>query len=243
MNLSLDGIVLKSIEYGKNSRMLTLLTSQMGRVNVIARGCVSLKSQIHAPSTLFAYSSMEIVKNTDKYYLNSAEIKELFYPLHNDIYKLSLGQYFAEVVTLVAQTDTEEEELLRLLLNSLFILCKSDDYDFIKAVFEIKLAQILGYMPDIESCALCGKEGEGYIGIDDGCLYCKDCRPNVRAVYLNASALKAVEHIYLSDTSKIFSFKITGEGYNQLLNFGEKYLIAQTDIRVKSLDFYKTLQK
>lgn len=243
MNLSLNGIVLKSTEYGKNSRMLTLLTGKSGRVNVIARGCVSLKSQIHAPATLFAYSSMEIVKNTDKYYLNSAEIKELFYPLHNDIYKLSLAQYFAEVTLTVAQTDSEEEELLRLILNSLFILCKSEDYDFIKAVFEIKLAQILGYMPDIEGCATCGKVGEGYIGIDDGCLYCKACRPNVRAVFLNESALKALEHIYMSDVSKIFSFKITGESYNQLINFGEKYLIAQTDIRVKSLDFYKSLQK
>lgn len=242
MQLATDGIVLKSTEYGKNSRVLTLLTSDRGRISVIARGCVSLKSPIHAASSIFAYSTMQIFENGGKYYLDSADIKELFFSLHSDIEKYSLAQYLLEVCTYVSQEETEENELLRLLLNTLFYLCQHDDTVLIKAVFELKLCQLLGFMPDIEGCGVCGKDAGGFIQLDEGCLICKDCiTDKSRAFFVNDYARAAMTHVFLSPVQKIFSFSLSGDSKTQLCEFAEKYFYAQTEIKTKSLDFYKSL--
>lgn len=244
MNLSVDGIVLNSVPYGKNSKALTLLTATRGKISVIARGCVSLKSPLHACVNLFTYSSWELFSNGGKYYVNTADIKELFYPLYSDIEKLSLAQYFLEVCAFVAQEEAEETELLRLLLNTLFKLCSDDDCDMIKAVFEIRLCEILGFMPDIEGCAACGADTGGFISLDDGVLTCENCASSSYSrVFVNSSARAALSHIFFSPVGKIFSFKLSGEGRQQLMDFAEKYLFAQVGFKSKCLDFYRSVKK
>ena len=244
MNLSVDGIVLSSVPYGKNSKALTILTASRGKISAVARGCVSLKSPLHACVNLFTYSAMELFQNGGKYYVNTADIKELFFPLYSDIEKLSLAQYFLEVCSFVAQEESEETELLRLLLNTLYKLCNDDDCDLIKAVFEIRLCEVLGVMPDIEGCALCGADTGGFISLEDGVLLCENCAgASPTRVFVNSSARAALTHIFFSPVGKIFSFKLAGEGREQLLNFAEKYLFAQTGLKSKCLDFYRSVKK
>ncbi len=244
MQLTVDGIVLKSVEYGKNSRVLTVLSAQKGKISVIARGCVSLKSSIHAPSNIFAYSSMQLFQNGGKYYLDSADIKELFFNLHSDIEKYSLAQYLMEVCTYASQEESDETELLRLILNTLYKLCTSDRLDLIKAVFEIKLCQILGFMPDIECCASCGKNEGGFVHLDDGYLVCKDCiADKSRSIFINEYAKAAMQRIFEMPLQKIFSFDLNGDSLIQLCDFAQSYFIAQTGIKARSLEFYNGLKR
>ena len=118
MHLSVDGIVLQAREYGRSAKLLTLLTRQKGRITVIAPGAGSLKSRLKACATPFTYSSFMLFKNGDQYKVDSADVHELFYGLSGDIDRLALGQYFLEVAARLSREETEEEELLRLLLNS-----------------------------------------------------------------------------------------------------------------------------
>ncbi len=244
MQLSVDGIVLKSTEYGKNSRVLTVLSAQKGKISVIARGCVSLKSSIHAASNIFAYSQMQLFQNGGRYYLDSADIKELFFNLHSDIEKYSLSQYLLEICTYVSQEESDETELMRLLLNTLFRLCSSQDIALIKAVFEIKLCQILGFMPDIECCSACGKAGGGFIHLDDAYLVCADCISDKSGfVFVNDYAAAAMRRVFSLPVNRIFSFELIGESLVQFTDFSERYFEAQTGIKAKSLEFYKGLQR
>ncbi len=244
MNLSVDGIVLETQAYGKNSKILTLLTASHGKISVIARGCVSLKSPLRAAANLFTYSSFEIYSSAGKYYIETADVKELFYPLYSEVEKLSLAQYFLEVCSFVAREETEETELLRLLLNSLFKLCRSEDTDIVKAVFEIKLCEVLGFMPDIDNCADCGADSGGFVFLEDGVLRCENCTgPSPYKVYINSYAKAALQHIFYSPQNRMFAFKVSGQTREQLLHFAEKYLITQTGIKSKCLDFYYSVKK
>ena len=56
MVFTTDALVLKSIEVGDNDRLLTLLTPENGRINVIAKGVKSIKSKNSAISQPFIYS-------------------------------------------------------------------------------------------------------------------------------------------------------------------------------------------
>lgn len=244
MHLSVDGIVLQAREYGRSAKLLTLLTRQKGRITVIAPGAGSLKSRLKACATPFTYSSFMLFKNGDQYKVDSADVHELFYGLSGDIDRLALGQYFLEVAARLSREETEEEELLRLLLNSLYLLSRDADPVHVKLVFELRCASVSGFMPDFETCAVCGRDVPGWIDVYGGRLVCVDCtqRPAPDGFYLDAAAKDALRHIFYAPLGRIFSFQLSGAAKEQLSRFAERFLLAQTDERFSTLEFYRSLQ-
>ena len=59
--------------------VLTLLTPEMGRITVIAKGARSLKGPQMAMSQLFSYGDFELYRKGDLYWLSTGELKENFY--------------------------------------------------------------------------------------------------------------------------------------------------------------------
>lgn len=242
MELRLEGVVLRTYDYGKNSKVLTILTSERGRINAVARGCVSLKSPLHSVSEIFAYADFCIYSRGQNYYVNSADTRELFYSLRTDIEKLALAQYFADSAYYVSQEDMPETELMKLLVNSLYKLSKECDTVTVKAAFELKLCSVLGFAPDNLRCSVCGKAAAGNMSVLDGSLICNSCGDGGEdSVFMNESALSAVNHIITSPLSKIFSFRLSGEARTQLSEFAEKFTLDKTGYTGKTLSFYKSV--
>lgn len=244
MHLSVDGVVLRAYDHGKNSKLLTLLTRQQGKLTVVARGAKSLKSALFGSSNPFTYAEFILFKNNETYFVDSADTQEIFFELRNDIVNLSAAQYFLEVCYHLARENQPEEELLRVLLNSLYALSKlQTEAPFAKAVFETKVVEISGFMPDIAACALCEAQEAGYVDLTQGKITCINCaqKPPAGSVFIDKATQNALIHIYLSPIEKMFSFKITGQSKEIFQSFAEKYLIAQTDLRLPTLDFYKSL--
>ena len=51
----------------------------------------------------------------------------------------------------------------------------------------------------------------------------------------------AMRYICYSSDDKLFSFSLSNENYASLSAVTEKYLLAQTNKKYKTLDFYKSL--
>ena len=60
MYIKTDGIVLKETEYKDNDKLLTVLTRDLGRITVKARGVKSGKSGSKAACQLLAYSEFTL---------------------------------------------------------------------------------------------------------------------------------------------------------------------------------------
>ncbi len=244
IKITAPGLVIREQSVGESDRLITVLTARYGLVRAFSRGAKKTKSKKLAATALLAYSDFTFVKSRDAYSVEEALVKEVFFELRNDVEKTSLAQYFCELANEFCEEEFESEEILRLFLNALWLL-KGDKKTpaFIKAVTELRLMTLSGYMPALVGCDTCGAyESEYmYFSPEKGKLYCKDCSPSGDIHCLSASVVQAMRYVSLSDFEKIFSFNLNDESLTSFCKICEYYLLNKTQRKFKTLDFYRVL--
>ena len=244
MYLTTRGLVLRVTDYNDRDSLLTLLTPENGKLTVKARGLRRKNSPLTAPCQLLAYGDFTLFEYRGSYTINEAASVELFQSLRRDLTKLSLGTYFAQVAELISQEDLPNPEVLSLTLNCLHMLTRDVQEDKVKAVFELRIACLAGFMPDLFGCHGCGNETPDRFDISAGCLECTKCRnPGSGGIRLPVApgTLDAMRYIAFCDSKKLFSFELGQENLTQLSQITEAYLTAQLERGFSTLDFYKSL--
>ena len=92
-----QGIVLRGVDTKESDRILTVLTAQMGKVAVVAKGARSRRSRVTAAAQLLAYSDMVLTESHGWQILSEASTITLFDGVRQDVVLLSLGSYFADL--------------------------------------------------------------------------------------------------------------------------------------------------
>jgi len=245
MYLTVRGLVIRVTRYNDTDALLTVLTENRGKLTLKARGLCRKNSPLTAPCQLLAFSEFTLFEYRDMYTINEARSAELFLSLRKDLLKLSLGTYFAQAADVISQEDIPNPELLSLTLNCLYAMTKLQLPDAqVKAVFELRIACIAGYTPDLEGCHQCGNTVPDRFNITQGCLECSACRnrysDDIR-MPISIGALDSMRYIVSCDPKKIFLFSISEATAAELAYATEGYLTAQLERGFSSLDFYKTL--
>ena len=245
MYLTVRGLVLRITNYNDTDAYLTVLTPDYGKLSVIARGLRRKNSPLAAASQLLAYGEFTLFEYRGTYKVNEAHSIELFQQLRQDLTKLSLATYFAQVAEVLSQEDLPNPELLSLLLNCLYALSKLNlSEEKVKAVFELRCACIAGYTPDLHGCYRCGCDTADRIDLSQGRLECEMCRDfessGIR-MPISVGVLDAMRYICACDPKRIFSFDAGEDTITTLAQVTESYLSTQLERGFSALDFYKTL--
>lgn len=244
MYLNVQALVLRVTDYNDRDALLTLLTREHGKLTVKARGLRRKNSPLVAPCQLLAYGDFTLFEYRGMYTINEAASIELFSDLRRDLTKLSLGTYFAQSASVIAQEDLPNPELLSLVLNCLHALAKLNlPENQVKAVYELRAACIAGYTPDLFGCHVCGSQNPAFFDLSGGALLCASCRGNASGIRLPVTPgmLDAMRYITYCDASKLFAFRIGEDTLVQLASLTEAYLTTQLEQGFSTLDFYKSL--
>ena len=245
MYLTIQALVLRVTAYNDTDSLLTVLTSDRGKLTLKARGLRRKNSPLVAPCQLLAFGEFTLFEYRGMYTINEAHSIELFPQLRKDLQKLSLGTYFAQVSDVIAQEDFPNPDLLSLVLNCLYMLTKQDvPESMVKAVFELRAACIAGYTPDLSMCHICGNPYPNRFDISEGHLECHGCkRPGNGGIRLPVleGALDAMRYITSCQPKRLFSFTAGDETLEILSQITESYLNTQLEKGFSTLDFYKSL--
>ncbi len=239
------GLVLREVNYKEADKILTVLTDTEGKLTVSARRARRKSCQYAAASQFLAYSEMTLFGNRGRWSLNEAETVEQFLGLREDISKLALAAYFAELLEAVSDEDEPNPQLLQLGLNSLYALSRDlCPEKQLKAAFELRLMCLSGYAPDVSACAACGREQpeKPVLDLQGGCLCCGGCMGAGRAALLCPDSLAAVRHVVSSPARRIFSFTLGGDALDRLSRAAEEYLLYHMDRGFSSLDYFTSLK-
>ncbi len=258
MLCNVKGIVLRSADCGENDKLLTLLTHEKGRMVVCVKGGKSIKSK-HMPSCeLFAYSEFGLYEKQGKYWVRESFLCESFFRIRRELEPMYLGQYLCEAACEFALFDTPDENLLRLVLNSLYLLCSDKkDRRIVKSTFELKAASIEGFLPDMSGCDHCGQMTDTvYFEAVEGVIVCSDCKDKLNrneevyenmarspVLVLDRSLTDAMNYIIKAPIEKAFSFTLPDKELDVLSSVCETFLLHQVEHGFKTLDFYNSLQK
>ena len=245
MYLTTQGLVLRVTTYIDTDALLSVLTKRHGMLTVKARGLRRKNSPLVSSCQRLAFAEFTLFEYRGMYTINEAHSLELFPSLRKDLQKLSLGTYFAQLAETVAQEDLPNPELLSLVLNCLFALSKLDLPEImVKAVFELRVACIAGYYPDLTGCYRCGMEYPDRFDLADGHLECSGCRnhqSNGIRMPITAGVLDAMRYICGCDSRRLFSFSVTQETMELVSQISESYISTQLERGFSTLDFYKSL--
>ena len=246
MYITTTGLVLRETPYKDSSRILTVLTPSEGKITVSAKGAKRKGSKTAAATQFLAFSEMTLYNSRGRWLLTDARSLELFDGLRDDLEKLSLASYFAEVLEAVSNEDIADKELLSLGLNSLFALSEGQKQpDLIKSVFELRAMCHAGFTPLLDGCAVCGvtEPQEPVLCITEGVIACAKCAdPRTDKVPLCAGSLAAMRHIVHADPKKIFSFTLASGAMKRLSRATEEYMKAQLERDFKTLSFYYSIK-
>lgn len=245
MRLNTDGLIIKEQQTGEDDRLVTLLTRNYGVIRAFVRGAKRIKSKSQSSTQLFAYGNYSIYRGKDAYSIDEAQPIEIFFELRKDIVALSLAQYFCELAGELAPVEDDAEDYLRLVLNALHMLMKNKkSHEQLKAIVELRLMSLAGYMPDLVLCGDCESfDDEGmYFSPVEGRIFCGECVKNHTCNPLPNGVLSAMRHICYAEDAKLFSFTLPDESMKYLAEITEQFLLVQTSKKYKTLDFYKTMK-
>ncbi len=243
MSFNTDAIVLKITKTGESDRLITFLTRDRGVLKAFAKAADRPKNKLHMSTNMFCYGNFTFYEGTSAIRVTEADLTETFFGLQSDISKLSLAQYFNELMTECAPVETEANDYLRLLLNSLYFLANNKKNEAVlKSVFELRLSSFIGYMPSLIACKECGEfeTEEMYFNTFNGELYCNVCKgANTKKYPLEV--ITAMRHCIFSEFEKLFSLSISKQNIPLFSYASEKYLISMLKRNFKTLDFYNSI--
>lgn len=245
MYLKIQGLVLRRTEYNDYDVLLTILSRNHGKLTAKARGLRRKNSPLTAQCQLLAFAEFTLFEYRGMYTINEAVTIELFHALRRDLVKLSLGTYFAQAAEVISQEDLPNPELQSLVLNCLYALSKlNEPEEKVKAAFELRLACIAGFQPELSGCAGCGNAWPDRFDLKEGRLECGDCRScesdGIR-MPISPGVLRAMRYLCECGSRKIFAFRLPPDAMGQLADVTEAYLTTQLERGFSTLDFYKSL--
>ena len=178
---TLQAIVLRYANYRDRDRMLTLLTPDHGRVDVLSRGCRKPNSPLMPASELFVHGEFVLFRNNERFTLTSCQLTDTFYTLRLDPYRLTCAIYLLNLAQAAAQPEQGAQELFSLLLKGLYHMtyCESEPPLAFTNAFFLLFAAEFGYRPRMNHCVRCREpiqleKGAG-LDIEAGGLCCGNC--------------------------------------------------------------------
>ncbi|MGF1602921.1 MAG: DNA repair protein RecO [Thermosynechococcaceae cyanobacterium] len=148
------GINLKSMALGEADRLLTILTREHGLVRAVAAGARKPKSKLGGRSSLFVVNTLVLTQGRSLDRISQAEVVVSYPGLSRDLAKLTVGQYWAELVLSQALSGQPQPELYDFLCDKLAYLEQAPAHQVPVALIEgiYQLLDWAGIAPQVNRC-------------------------------------------------------------------------------------------
>lgn len=243
-----EGIVIRSMDYGEGNAIITLCTENAGKVGVLVRGAKKVRSRHAALIQLFTVGDFVFFRNNGGLgTLNSGEISKSHQPLREDITKAAYASYACELLDRVLHDEETGSFWFRQLTACLNALEEDKEPGVIINVFEMKILQAAGYGPELGTCIMCGSEKPDeqlLISPRLGGVLCRSCKHNdPPAMEISARALKLLRLFARLDLTRLGSVDVKESSRDELKKIMRAFMDVQLGLKLKSQSFLDQLDK
>lgn len=235
------GIIIAENIVSDSDKMLTILTSEFGKINAIAKRSRSTKSSLLPGTQFLCVSNFTLYKASTTYRVNEAIPIEMFYDIYQDYDKLLLATKITKVINSVSLENHFEHNSFKLFLLTLQLISSNNEVDkknfksnvFIESVFKLRLLSQLGFAPELNKALEMVKEKEEadqkkyyeiIFDIDDNKILVLDENIKIRnSIRIQKETLYSLQYIFNSNIEKIYGFNISDRILVELSRVSEKY--------------------
>ena len=211
---TVTGIVLNTVPIGEYDRRVVILTKEDGKISAFAKGARRPNSPLLGMITPFCFGEFDLYVGRSSYTIQQARISNYFAELRADMEGAYYGFYFLELADYFAKEGNNEQELLKLLYQTLRAL-KNETIpnQLVRYIYEFKLYVINGLAPN----------------------------PEIDAMVQHQSTQYTLQHIAYTAAEKLYSFTVTAEVLSELGAVMKRYGQIGLDRELKSLEILETI--
>ncbi|MBR1749133.1 MAG: DNA repair protein RecO [Bacilli bacterium] len=239
--VKLEGIIVRTTNYGETSLILDLFTKELGIIGIMAKGVKSLKSKLRAYTMKFTYGFFYVYYKEGKLsILKEVDLINPFKRIHEDLTLISYLNYITEL-SIQTWKESENKSVFPLMIATLQKINEGFDPFVLTSILEMKYLPFLGVGIDLSGCAKCGNT-HNIVTIDGdvGGLVCKNCYTNERIVNPKTiQLLRIYEKISIPSITKL---EIEEKSAKELSTFLEVYYDRYTGLYLQSKDFLKKIK-
>jgi len=245
MQYRVQGIVIRSMDYGEGNKIITLFTLEFGKMAVIVRGAKKVKSRYASVAQLFTYGDYLFYKSGQLGTLNHAEIIHSHHRIRDDLYKAAYASYMAELTDRLLADQEANAFLFEQLKASLQGLEEDKDMQILGFMYEMKIWMLAGYMPQLDECVSCGSsQGDMRFSVGMGGILCERCRlKDAQSIPLSAGIWKLIRILAQADIRRLGQIDVKPETKATIKQLMRSYFDAHIGLQLKSRQFLEQMEK
>ena len=226
----IEGIIVSTVDYKESSKIINILSPEVGVIGVLSRGCKNMKSKLRETSNVLSYGVFHLNYRTESLSsLIEVDIKNSFKNIRKDIVKLNYAVFLLELISGVYKHD-RNESVYKMLIDGLIKIDEGYDPRVITSIIELKSLEYLGIKPIVDSCVNCGNKND-IVTISSYNL-CKNC-VGTEPIY-HLKTLKLIRMFYYVDISKISKLDISDNIKKEISLFIDEYYDRYSGLYLKS---------
>lgn len=242
-----DAIVLRRLDYGEADRILTLLTREYGKLAAIAKGSRRSKARNGSSLDLFARSRMMLARGRNLDVVAQVQRQGDVRHISGDLQRTSYACLVAEVVDKVLEDRHPVDEVFDLVVATLEQLNTRERSPRADAAwFLMRILDLLGYQPQLHSCAGCDQqlaEVPGWFSPLLGGVVCGRCGAHEQAGSpISVNGLKVLRLMAAGDGELYDRIRLTVELLHEIEGALEAQLEYHLDRRLNSLEFIRGIR-
>lgn len=233
----INGIVMKSTDYGETHKIVTIFSKKYGKITALARGAKKPKSRMAAVTQPFIFAQFFIYVGKGLSTIQQGEIINSNRLIRENIIKTAYAAYIMELTDKILEDRQSEAYIFEQLQLTMDYISENESCEIPVIMYEMKLYKKGGFAPKVDSCVNCGRKEELVaFSINEGGILCSRCRhidiestflPNPLPKLLNIFleiGLERVNNISVKDENKNIVRQLLDSYYDR---YGGYYIKAR----------------
>ncbi|WP_079530307.1 DNA repair protein RecO [Halobacillus hunanensis] len=240
---NVEGIVIRTRNYGETHKIVTLLTREKGKIGVMARGAKKPKSRMASVTQPFIHGQYLLYVGSGLGSLSQGEVMASLRSIREDIILTGYASYMAELTDKLMEEKRPDPFIFEQLLQSLMWMADGKDPEILSMMYEMKLYRKAGFAPRVDGCMNCGKEQSPYaFSIMEGGLLCGRCWHIDPEAYRLTEPLSRLLRLFLHmDVKRLGEISLKEENKKTLRQLLDEYYDRYGGYFLKSRKFLKQL--
>ncbi|MGL4774066.1 MAG: DNA repair protein RecO [Clostridium sp.] len=243
--LNTTGVILKTLDYKENDKLVWLFTEGEGKISSIGRGAKKSKNKLFSITLPLCYGEFQLFKGKGLYNLQEGKIINSFQGLLNNLHKLTYSSYLCELIDIALVEGEPNKEIFKDLITTLYLLnTDALEYELLIRAFELRLLKGTGYGLTLDKCTTCGKKIgiSNFISLSHYGGVCDECNKD-HGWYISKGAYNALKFLTTVNPDKIYRLNLTDDIKKEIEKVTSFIISNNYAKKPKSLDMLNYLKE
>lgn len=245
------GIIIKKNNVREADKIFTIITDNLGKIKAYGRSTGKINSKLGGHLDLFTNSNLVLARGRSMPTLVYANATDNFKNIKSNLTKTGIAFYASELLDNFLLEDYKDTRIYRLLYYFFITLDVPNIEDLVQVKilfwsFELKLLNLLGFLPELERCVKCEKKitkTNNNFDFTSGGFICFDCYNDSKSYFyqVDAEIVALINNILKGDTKILATLNIDNRQGLIIKEIIDKYILYLINKKIKSSEFLEKI--